>query len=110
MQTILEILHVEGDWTAADLRDVAITRIGDAYRAVFSANATQMDVDLVLVDLAQFTRYYDTADIGADPNAVIGAAHRRAVLDHIFDAIEMRGGNVRGLRVATMRAPNFNEE
>jgi hypothetical protein len=108
MQTILDVLP--GDvLDGEEGRARAVARIGDAYRAVFSANATQADADLVLVDLAQFTRYYDTAEIGADPNAVIGAAHRKAVLDHILDAIEMRGGSTHGLRVATIRAPEIEE-
>lgn len=104
MKTLLDILPGEPD-QAEGLR-----RVGSAYRAVFSANGTQDDVDLVLIDLAQFTRYYDTAKVDASPDAVVAAAHRKAVLDHILDAIEMSGGSVQGLRAATAVAPQLENE
>ena len=104
MKTLLDVLPGEPD------KGEGLRRLGSAYRAVFSANGTQDDVDLVLIDLAQVTRYYDTAKVDASPEAIVAVAHRKAVLDHILDAIEMSGGSIQGLRAATAEAPQLDNE
>jgi hypothetical protein len=80
-------------------------RIASAYGAVFSGNGTVDDADLVLVDLAQFTRYYDTASLSTDPHELAAAAQRRAVFQRIMDALAVAGKEPRGLLGAVMTAP-----
>lgn len=100
MKTVKEIVP---DEVLARDPEALTRRVGSAYKAVFSSNATTEDVELVLIDLAQFTRYYDTAKITASPSVLAATAQRRAVMDRILDAIEQHGGTVVGLRAATMR-------
>lgn len=78
-------------------------RIDSAYKAVFSGNGTVDDRDLVLVDLAHLTRYYDTVSLTADPSVVIAAAHQQTVLKRILIGL---GGEPQGLMAAVQTAPN----
>ncbi len=86
-----------------DNPEAQAARITSAYRALFSGNGGQEDADLVLVDLAKFVRYYDTASLTADPQTVVAAAHRQAVLKLILVG---RGGEPQGFMEAVLTAPD----
>ena len=88
-------------------REQQIVRIGQAYAALFEGRGSQEDADLVLVDLAQFVRYYDTASLTADPNVTIAAAHRRSVLQRILG---YRGGEPPHFMDAVQTAPDLDTE
>lgn len=88
---------LDAEWSAV--------RIVAAYAAVFSGNGTSEDVDLVLVDLAQFTRYYDTAALDAPADQVKALDQRRAVFQRIMEALTKSGKPVEGLHSAVLRAP-----
>lgn len=93
---------------AADQKDDPIAqsvRIGGAYAALFSGRGGRDDADLVLVDLAQFTRYYDTAMIGLSPEEALAGAQRRAVFQRIMDALALTGNEPSGLLTAVITAP-----
>jgi hypothetical protein len=78
--------------------------------ALFSGNGTKDDADLVLVDLAQFSRYYDTANLTDAPAALAAATQRRAVMQRIMDALAFSGREPQGLLSAVLGAPPINEE
>lgn len=85
-------------------------RVASAYGALFSGNGTKDDADLVLVDLAQFSRYYDTANLTDAPAALAAATQRRAVMQRIMDALAFSGREPQGLLSAVLGAPPINEE
>ncbi len=90
--------------------EAAQARIVSAYAAVFTANATKDDVDLVLVDLAQCARYYDTASLNASPETAVALNHRRAPITRILDALATAGVEPSGLRTAVLLTPSFDPE
>jgi hypothetical protein len=65
----------------------ARSRLAAAYKAVFSFNATEEDRDLVLVDLAVFTRFYDVMEPDALSEGLRHAEGRRAVMKLITGQI-----------------------
>lgn len=78
-------------WASAngvELRSqTAQSRLAAAYQALFSFNATEEDRDIVLVDLAVFTRFYDVM-VPDVPEAVVRHTEgRRAVMDLITKRI-----------------------
>ena len=85
-------------------------RVVSAYGAVFSGRGTHDDGDLVLVDLAQFTRYLDTARIGASPEEVLMLNGLRMAFARIVEAIVQSGGDVDGLHRAVLVSPSLNDE
>lgn len=85
-------------------------RVTSAYAALFSGNGTKDDADLVLVDLAAFTRYYDTATLGVAPAEAAAATQRRAVFQRIMDALALGGREPNGLLIAVLTAPLITEE
>ena len=85
-------------------------RVAGAYGALFSGNGTKDDADLVLVDLAQFSRYYDTANLTDAPAALAAATQRRAVMQRIMDALAVSGREPQGLLSAVRGSPPINEE
>ena len=87
-------------------RNAQLERVGSAYVALFTGNGSREDADLVLVDLAQFVRYYDTASLTADPVVTTASAHRRAVLQRILG---MQGGEPNGFMAAVLTAPDLDE-
>ncbi len=82
-------------------------RVASAYYALFTGNGTREDADLVLVDLAQFVRYYDTASLTVDPAVATATAHRRAVFQRI---IGLSGGEPNGFMAAVATAPSLDTE
>lgn len=62
-------------------------RLTDAYQRVFSHNATEEDRDIVLVDLAVFTRFYDVMTPDANVAGLRHAEGRRAVMALITQRI-----------------------
>ena len=70
-------------------RAVTLPRIIRAYKATFSANATQEDVDIVLDDLATFTRFYEVTDATSSPEAVRYIEGLRTVFHRIRGHLRM---------------------
>lgn len=103
MQNLLTVLPDEkqGDLAAGELRIV------QAYAAVFGGRGSKDDADLVLVDLAQFTRYLDTTSLEAPPAYAAAVSHRRAVFSRIVEAVTAGGGNLNGLQQAVLTAPDL---
>ncbi len=85
-------------------------RLANAYRATFTGNGTSEDADLVLVDLARFTRYLDTTSIDAPADVAKALDQRRAVFVRIAEAVIMSGGNLDGLHRAVLMAPPIDVE
>lgn len=85
-------------------------RIVGAYAAVFSGRGSKDDADLVLVDLARFTRYLDTAPLDAPADVVKALDQRRAVFARIVEAVIQAGGNVDGLHRAVLATPSTDAE
>lgn len=90
--------------------DAAALRVLQAYGALFTGTGSQEDADLVLVDLMQFTRYYDTANLAASPVELAAAAQRRAVAQRVLDALAKAGREPEGLLSAVLGAPEIDEE
>ena len=85
-------------------------RVVSAYGALFSGNGTKEDADLVLVDLALFSRYYDTATVTSDPAELAAAAQRRAVMQRIMDGLTISGREPIGLHSAVLGSPPITEK
>lgn len=62
-------------------------RLAAAYAATFSANATQEDRDICLVDLATATRFYESMAPDAAPDALRHVDGRRAVFRRLIGFI-----------------------
>lgn len=104
MRTVLDIVPIAGldKETAAQ----AITaRIASAYAELFSGNGNIEDAELVLIDLAQFTRYYDTASLDTPADQVKALDQRRAVFQRVHEAITKSGKTVGGLHAAVLLSP-----
>jgi len=101
MNTVLDILPAE----RRDDPQAQSARVASAYAALFSGNGSKDDADLVLIDLAQFTRYQDTASLDASADVVKALDQRRAVMLRIVDAIVISGGNVNDLHRAVLASP-----
>jgi hypothetical protein len=86
------------------------SRIASAYGALFSGNGTKDDADIVLVDLALFSRYYDTATMTDTPAALAAATQRRAVMQRIMDAMAISGREPQGLLSAVLGSPPITEK
>lgn len=80
-------------------------RIAEAYAQVFSGNGTKLDGEIVLVDLALFTRYYDTAMANASAEDVKAFDARRAVFQRVLEAMTLAGQEPQGLHRAVLTAP-----
>jgi len=101
MRTILDILPAH----AASDPAMQEARIAEAYAAVFTGNGSADDAGLVLIDLAQFSRYYDTAHIKASADQVKAIDQRRAVVQRVLEAVIKSGHSIEGLHGAVLRAP-----
>lgn len=108
MKNILHILPREKYDSDEAYLAAASERVVQAYAAVFSANATRDDADLVLVDLAQFSRYYDTTLIGASLVEAQALDQRRAILTRILTAMAKTGVEPSGLLTAFLHAPDID--
>lgn len=101
MRNILDVL-------AADIRDdpqAQSLRIAQAYAALFTGSGDKTDAELVLVDMAQFTRYYDTALLALPAEQVKALDQRRAVFQRILEAMTLAGEEPLGLIGAVLRSP-----
>lgn len=107
MRTVLDILpdSVNNNPDLGARADAYQLRIAQAYAAVFSGNGSVDDAGLVLIDLAQFTRYYDTVKLNASAAEAHGLNHRRAVFQRIAEGVIVSGNTLDGLHAATLRAP-----
>ena len=85
------------------------SRVASAYGALFSGNGTKDDADLVLVDLALFTRYYDTAELSSAPAELAAASQRRAVMQRIMDGLAIAGREPQGLLSAALTSPPIKD-
>lgn len=85
-------------------------RIASAYHAFVEGRASREDADLVLVDLAQFSRYLDTTQLGAPSEVLREINGRRAVFARIVEAVIGAGGNLDGLHRAVLATPALTEE
>jgi hypothetical protein len=85
-------------------------RTVSAYAALFGGNGSIEDAELVLVDLALYTRYYVTAPIDMPSDQVKALDQRRAVLNRILTAMTIGGARTDGLRAATFTAPLLPDE
>lgn len=85
-------------------------RIASAYAAFVEGRASKEDADLVIVDLAVFTRYLDTTQLGT-PDAVLREINgRRAVFARIVEAVIGGGGKMDDLHRAVLATPSLAEE
>ena len=109
-KTILHILPPENYSNNDSYLAAAQTRVVQAYAAVFTGNATRDDADLVLVDLAQFSRYYDTTHIGASPDEAKALDQRRSILTRILTAMAKAGNEPQGLLTAFLMAPDIDPQ
>jgi hypothetical protein len=107
MHTILDQLAPEHQ--ANPTSDAALIaqseRIAEAYAAVFTGAGSKVDADLVLVDLAAFTRYYDTALLREPAEVVKAIDARRAVFQRILEAMTRAGMEPNGIHGALLRTP-----
>lgn len=85
-------------------------RVSDAYAAMFEGRGSKDDADLVLVDLAVFTRYLDTTPLNTPADIVKALDQRRAVFARIVEAVIGAGGNMDGLHRAVLATPALTEE
>jgi hypothetical protein len=95
--------------TGALDQDWQMKRVASAYGALFSGTGSKEDADIVLVDIAQFTRYYDTAQLSMEPATAQALAHRRAVLSRVLEAMVLSGKEPDGLMQAVARTPPLEE-
>lgn len=86
------------------------TRVASAYAAMFEGRGSKDDADLVLVDLAVFTRYLDTTPLDTPAEIVKALDQRRAVFARIVEAVIGAGGNMDGLHRAVLATPALTEE
>jgi hypothetical protein len=80
-------------------------RIAQAYAALFSGNGGKLDAELVLVDLAIYTRYYDTAMITMPAEQVARLDAKRSVFQRVLEALTLAAEEPRGLHAAVLAAP-----
>lgn len=85
-------------------------RIASAYAAFAEGRASKEDADLVIVDLAVFTRYLDTTQLGTSNEVLREINGRRAVFARIVEAVIGAGGNLDGLHRAVLATPALSEE
>lgn len=85
-------------------------RIASAYLAFVEGRASKEDADLVIVDLAMFTRYLDTTQLGTSNEVLREINGRRAVFARIVEAVIGAGGNLDGLHRAVLATPALSEE
>lgn len=112
MRTVLDFVpyDLEGVVHSEEARVKALARVFGAYTAVFSGRGGVDDAELVLVDLAQFTRYLDTAALDTPAEVVKALDQRRAVFGRIIEALVSGGGNVDGLHRAVLVSPPLGAE
>lgn len=101
--------HPEEGYTDEALGRMA-QRLVSAYGATFSGKGTAEDADLVLVDLAQFTRYMDTTPLTASAEVAKALDQRRAVFVRIAEGITRSGRDLDGLHRAVLTSPPISEE
>lgn len=111
MRTILDVLPKECFSTdpqtgAVEIIDARVdTRVVGAYSALFTGIGSSEDAELVLVDLAQFARYYDTASLDMPAEQVKALDQRRAVFQRIAEALTKSGKSLGDLHGAVLRSP-----
>lgn len=101
MRTVLDALPPEQQANP----EAQSIRIAQAYAALFSGNGSKLDAEIVLVDLALFTRYYDTAMITMPAEHVKALDQRRAVFQRVLEAMTLASEEPRGLHAAVLTAP-----
>lgn len=85
-------------------------RIASAYAAFAEGRASKEDADLVIVDLAVFTRYLDTTQLGTSNEVLRELNGRRAVFARIVEAVIGAGGKLDDLHRAVLATPALSEE
>lgn len=101
MRTVLDILPPE----SRENQQLQSMRIAQAYAALFTGVGGIEDAEIVLVDMATFTRYYDTAMLHLPAEQVKALDQRRAVFQRIMEAMTLSGEEPKGLHGAVLRAP-----
>lgn len=109
MRTVLDMVPVAGDRLDEANKAVLADRIAQAYGALFSGTGGTDDACLVLIDLAQFARYYDTASLTMPVEQIAALAQRRAMFQRIMDAMTSAGAEPVGLHTAVIRTPEVTE-
>lgn len=99
----------EGGYSEERLADMQ-RRVSSAYGALFSGKGGIEDAELVLVDLAQFTRYLDTARLDTPADQVKALDQRRAVFARIAEGMVFSGGDLDGLQRAVLTSPSLSVE
>lgn len=116
MKTIVDIFPPDqqdayGVWSFSEERQTQMqARVAGAYHAFAEGRASRDDADLVLVDLAQFSRYLDTTQLGVSNEVLREINGRRAVFARIVEAVIGAGGNLDGLHRAVLATPVLTEE
>lgn len=106
MRTVLDVLPEAKHSDPAAIQ----LRIAEAYAATFSGNGGIEDAEIVLVDMAQFTRYYDTAMMTTPADQVKAHDARRAVFQRVMEGMVAAGREPVGLLSAVLRAPAIDNE
>lgn len=111
MRTILDVMPKEcfsfdPNTGAVDIVDARVDmRVAGAYAALFTGTGSSEDAELVLVDLAQYARYYDTASLDMPADQVKALDQRRAVFQRIAEALTKSGKSLGDLHGAVLRSP-----
>lgn len=110
MRTILDEIPPElrDDPGSAESMDAQSARMAAAYAKLFTGAGGQADAELVLVDLAAFARYYDTANASASSGELHRTDGKRAVFQRILEGMTRAGYEPTGLLSAVLRTPRLD--
>ncbi len=110
-QNVLSALPAEyRDDPTSDAAQAAIElRTLEAYAALFNGRGGKLDADIVLVDLAVFTRYYDTTMQTVPAEQVKAQDAARGVFQRVLEALTRANVEPVGLHTAVLMAPPHEE-
>lgn len=80
-------------------------RLAEAYAAVFTGRGSPDDAQLVLVDMAQHSRYLATAPLEMPADQVKALDYGRRTMERVMDALAKAGVQLDDLYSAVLRSP-----
>lgn len=99
-RTLADFCPPSADAPEADRGNKAMLRLRQAYRNLRSANVTSEDVDLILVDLAKASGYYNTTPPGVDALTLAYCEGQRSIFGRIQRFMNPPYGEVEELQRA----------
>lgn len=87
----------------------AVNELASAYRNVFRGNATRQDAEIVLADLADFTRFYQALPVGSAGSELAEINGMRIVFGRIFNYLNMTDAEIRALQEAARQETLTNQ-